>query len=122
MINLTRTLIFFAGLTACGGGAAADCIYPPCALAIAVKLTITSAASGASVPGATVTVTGADSSQFACNGTCIVGGAVGTYNIQVDAPGFTSAQRSVHVTGTSPTCGCDELDTQDLTIALAASS
>lgn len=118
MTTFTKTLILAAGLVACGDSRVVDCIYPPCALPIAVELTVTSAASGAPVPGATVTVTGTDSTTFACNGTCIVGNGPGTYNIGVDAPGFVSAQRSVHVTGTNPTCGCATADTQNLTIAL----
>ncbi|HEY4218136.1 MAG TPA: hypothetical protein VGM67_13415 [Gemmatimonadaceae bacterium] len=122
MRAIARTIILAAAvLTACGDGGA-DCLALPCPLPIALKLTVNSAATGAPITTASVAVTGGQLTIIPCNGTCFVPGGPGTYNITVTASGFTSVERSIHVTGSTPKCGCDSADLQDLTIALSASS
>jgi hypothetical protein len=48
-------------------------------------------------------------------------GDAGTYNLAVAAPGFQSVMRTVVVPGDAPSgCGCPSIDTQHITITLAA--
>lgn len=95
------------------------CINPPCALPFAVRIHLTSAATGDSVAGATVRVGGAENGTSECQGsTCIVPGPPGTYTLTVQAPGFETAVRTVTVRGTIPPCGCVLSDTADLELAL----
>jgi hypothetical protein len=99
---------------ACGGA----CIEP-CPLAVAMQLTVTSAATGAALSGASVIANGDSAHAIACNGTCSVGNVAGRYDLVIRATGFQPATRSVTVTGRpAPKCGCAGLDRQDLTVAL----
>jgi hypothetical protein len=120
MTTLTRTLVLLVGLTACGDSA--NCLALPCPLGMAVTLKVTSATTGAPIDSATVSVTGASTESFPCNGACSVGGGPGTYIIHVTSPGFAPADRTVNVSGTNPKCGCATADTQNVTIALAAAN
>src|SRR3569623_2339722 len=119
MRTLTKAIIVAAGfLTACGDSDAPCTIGFACVLSTALRLTVTSATSGAPITAASVAVSGAQTGNISCNGTCDVEGSAGTYTITVSAPGFTSVQRSVHVTGTTPKCGCPRAHTQQLALAL----
>ena len=109
-------------IAACSGRDAADCIIPPCALPVAVEVAVTSSGAGGPVPGAFVTASGAMSGQGFCRQgaatTCDVMGAVGTYELDVGAPGYQTVHRQVVVAGTTPACGCTSVDTQRITLAL----
>jgi hypothetical protein len=118
-VTLARLSALSLFCAACGD----DCIQPPCPSPTAILLTLT-AASGASISGAVVTVNGASSATVPCfsqsSGTlCVVSGYAGAYNLSVAAPGFQSVLRTVVVSGESPSgCGCPSIDTQQISIAL----
>ena len=42
--------------------------------------------------------------------------------LDVSAPGYQTAHRSVVVTGSTPPCGCPRVDTQQIAVALAPSA
>ncbi|AHG88358.1 PEGA domain protein [Gemmatirosa kalamazoonensis] len=123
----TRPVLTIAALllcaTACGeDGAAAECIIPPCALRTAVQLTVTSARGPGPVAGVTLVVAGAVSGSGACSQgdvtTCLVPGTGGTYEIDVRAPGYQTAHRTVTVTATPRECSCPLVDTQRVDVVL----
>jgi hypothetical protein len=97
------------------------CLALPCPMPMALVINITAGAAGGPVSGAIVRVTGAAIATLHCNGTCDVPGYGGTYNLEVEAPGFQAAQRTVTVEGTDPECGCPSTATRRLDIALVAS-
>jgi hypothetical protein len=112
-------------LGACGddGALGAACILPPCALPSAVMVSVTSSATGAAVPSAVVTSTKPYSGTFPCTigpgATCpVMGSTAGTYELDIAAPGYQTAHRSVVVTGSNPPCGCPRVDTQQVAVAL----
>ena len=121
-----RRMLTIAALlcaTACGDrGADAECIIPPCVLPSAVRLTLTSARGPGPVPGVTLVVAGAVNGSGACSQgdvtTCLVPGGGGTYEIDVRAPGYETAHRSVAVTATPRECGCPVVDTQGVSVVL----
>ena len=96
-----------------------DCVALPCALPVAIIITVTGATSGA-VEGAVVQVSGALVTSMPCHATCRVPGTAGTYTLDVTAPGFAAARRTVVVQGTSPSCGCPTVITESVAVALAA--
>jgi hypothetical protein len=55
-----------------------------------------------------------------CNGgLCYVLGGAGTYQVDISAPGFTTAHLTFTVTGSpGPKCGCGSANTQQLSVAL----
>jgi hypothetical protein len=101
--------------TSCGH----ECLALPCALPLAVVINLT-AATSASVEGATVAVSGATTALVPCpGGTCRVPGTSGTYELDVTAPGFVPVRRTVTVQGSNPPCGCPTVVTETVAIALA---
>src|SRR5580765_3227020 len=106
------------GAGACGG----DVVCPalPCALPVAVLLTVRDSKSASPITGASVTFTGPFSGSEQCSGaTCVVSGGPGTYEIDVSAAGYQPVHQEVRVTGTpSTSCGCATADTQQLSVAL----
>ena len=119
LARLTRlgALAFIAG--ACGRDV--DCVTPPCLPPIAVTVSVTSGASAGPAPGAFVQLAGGTapiSCELSFSGMCTVTGNAGTYELDIGAPGFQTVHRSVVVREASSSCGCVELDTQHLTIAL----
>jgi len=106
------------GLTSCGH----ECPALPCALPIAITISVTKAAAGGPVEGATVQVTGAATTSMPCPALCRVPGTAGTYNLDVTAPGFAPVRRTVVVEGTTPPCGCPTVVSQSVTIVLASAS
>jgi hypothetical protein len=103
-------------LGACRGQ---DCVALPCALPVAVIVTVTDGAGGPAPSGSVVHVSGAIVAAFACSsGMCAVPGTAGTYTLAVGAPGFQSVQRTVTVQGTSPECGCPSVETARVAVAL----
>jgi hypothetical protein len=130
---MRRQLIRFAVVAvvagACsdgGGDDLAACIIPPCAVPSAVLVRVTSSATGDALPSAMVTETKPGSGTFPCTlapgATCPVLGSYGTYELDVSAPGYQTAHRSVVVTGSTPPCGCPRVDTQQIAVALAPSA
>jgi hypothetical protein len=115
-------------LCACGdGGGGAECLALPCAMPMALIVTIT-AQGGGPVTDASIAVTGAITTGGPCQAgssatTCDVPGYPGRYAITVSAPGYQSAGRTVNVTGEAPkACGCSTTDTQQLAMVLTPAS
>lgn len=105
-----------------------------CALPLAFTVTVTSSATGASVPGSYVSGDPYGSGNGdRCNqalastccdqapgSTCYLDGFAGTYTIQVGAPGFQTQQRSLTVaTGKGSHC-CPGTSPGHLDVALVA--
>lgn len=106
------------------GGEGAHCVIPPCPVPIAAEVTVRDSVSALPVATASITWTGPYPGYHGtCSGTwcSVVGGAAGTYTIEVSAPGYTSITRQFVVgeSKTSGSCGCDGPATQKLTVALA---
>ena len=99
-------------------GCSDECLHPPCPLPIALEVVVTSASSGKPVPGASLDITGAISSTVPCDSSCRVGGYADSYTLNVTAPGFQPAARTVVVRGTSTSCGCPSAQTQQVSFAL----
>jgi hypothetical protein len=106
----------------CGGQIRPDCVMPPCAMPMAIIASVTSAAGG-SVPGLTLTWSGATSGSGQCTAAesateCVVPGLPGTYNLQLAAVGFQDQTLSLVVTGSTPACGCTSVQTQRVSVVL----
>jgi hypothetical protein len=101
----------------------AACILPPCALPIAIEMSVTSAAGGP-VEGLTVRISGAAMGTGSCSAAaaatmCFVPGVAGTYVLDLVATGFQPAQRTVTVPGTTPECGCPTVERVHLDVVLS---
>ena len=121
------TLIPAALVILCASGLALascshDCLALPCALPIAINISVTRGTSGTSVEGVTVNVTGATVTSMPCSTLCHVPGTAGTYILDVTAPGFAPERRTLVVQGTTPSCGCPTVVTESLAIALVPAS
>jgi hypothetical protein len=86
---------------------------------VAIVVNVTGA-SGASLPGVDVAVSGATTATIPCAATCRVPGTAGTYNLDVTAPGYAPARRTLTVQGTNPECGCPTVVIETVAIALVA--
>ena len=111
-------------LTSCGN----DCAgRASCIPTWAVNVVISASPNGGPVNDAVVRVSGAASATVPCSAqanetVCMVWGTAGTYTVQVSAPGFQSAQRTVAVREAMGECGCVIVATQRVDIALTPSS
>ena len=111
-----------AALTLASCGEDHACLALPCAMPAAVEVRITWA-SGDPVAGATVRVTGATTTTVICNGgalgnMCVVPGVGGSYQLEVGASGYQTTRRSVTVVGSTPACGCPQVQTEHLDLVL----
>jgi hypothetical protein len=105
---------------ACKGDA--PCIVPPCGLFTAISVTVTAGTSSAAVPGAFVhlpQISPDPQCTQAPGSTCLIPGSIGTYELDIGAPGYQTVHRTVTVTGQRATCGCDRVDKQNLSVALS---
>jgi hypothetical protein len=101
-------------LSSCGG----HCLEPPCPPPIAITVSVTSTA-GVPPLGAVASITGAATETTPCSSTCYVVGGAGTYIVEVSAPGFQTARRTVIVAGNNPKdCECATAVAQHLDLAL----
>lgn len=116
------SLIFVA--TACGDNNLVCTAAPPCALGVAIVVTVT-AISGGNIPGAFVQTPDLVS-PLACTQTpgnvCSIVGSAGTYELTIGAPGYTTIHRTVAVTGATHSCGCSDVNTQQLAVSLTPNS
>ncbi len=110
-------------LSAIACGSDSPCVTVPCPLLIAINVTVTAGTSSAAVPGAFVHVP-QSSPDLPCTqspgSTCEIRGGIGTYELDIGAPGFQTVHRTVTVTGQSATCGCGVVNTQQLLVSLNA--
>lgn len=116
MTKLVSLLLLLVAPIACGSA----CTLPPCPEAYALQIAVSDAATGAPLTTASVRVTGTSVGNISCAGSCNVSGTFGAYELDVSAPGYATVHRSVQVTGTMHDCGCPIVETQHLTITLAA--
>jgi hypothetical protein len=120
--RLQATAAVLLGLGALAGALASctgDCLAPPCPMPIAITINVTDAATGGPVTGAFVSVTTATTETIPCTPGCIVLGDAETYRLQVEAPGFETAQRAVTVRGSPPSaCSCGTAISELVDIAL----
>jgi hypothetical protein len=120
--TLTRIGALALFLSSCRDSGTA-CVIPPCALPLALTVTITRAFSGGPVSGAFVNVSGPFTALVPCTQgpgtTCDVLGTGGTYELDIGAPGFQTLHRSVTVPATSRPCGCQQVETQHLDVTLS---
>jgi hypothetical protein len=87
---------------------------------IALFVDVTDAVTGGPVNGAVVTISrGGIIERMPCNLTCYEPGYAGTYILDVEAPGFQSAHRTVRVEGTTPECDCPTVVAEHVSVALA---
>jgi hypothetical protein len=93
--------------------------YGTCAMHEVIDLTVTDSLNGA-VIRATVAASGRLASTVECDGACAIFGLSGTYILDVSAPGFAPAHRTVQVRGTTPDCGCDTPQVEHVSIAMVA--
>ena len=123
-VLLPLRIVALLALAACGADADVECVILPCALSLALKITVSNAASGAAIPNVTFQSQGQLSGSGPCAGTpttCAILGGPGTYTVTISAPGFQSVTRSVTVTGTeAEKCHCASANTAHLDVALVA--
>lgn len=100
---------------ACGR---AECFTVPCPQPLAISVSVVSNTDESVVPGAIVETSGGAISSQACQGTCVVPGYAGTYNVKVTAPSFKELDTTLVVTGTTPSCGCPTVDERRLVVKL----
>lgn len=95
------------------------CSILPCPLFEAVTVTV-SAANGQSVANLAIAVNDASPQASVCDkSVCHVFGGPGQYRLSISAPGFSSGQTSVTVTGTPAGCGtCGQVDRQQIAVVL----
>jgi hypothetical protein len=124
LVRLLALAALSAELASCGRYNEGQCFPPPCPFPFAIIIDVTAEAGGGPVNGAFVKVSGATVSTIPCDAgpttTCHVPGLPGTYTLEVGAPGFQSAQRTVVVHGTNPECGCPTVNLEHLDVALVA--
>ena len=118
--------IAIAGVVACGRGGdnVAPCLPTPCPVTVALTLTVTSA-HGGPVDGVLIKVTGAPAGTPQCTSSddatrCSIAGSGGTYTVEINAPGYQSATRTVVVQqsgGTAP-CTCSTVVTTHADVVL----
>lgn len=119
-----RVAAIALSFAACGHEAVV-CTQQPCALPVAIEVTVVDSATGAPVAGVSLALAGAVSGQAPCaTGTktvCEVRGGAGSYELALSAPGYRTATQQVVVQGTTASCGCGSVKTERVTLALAAS-
>ncbi|MFI5183340.1 MAG: hypothetical protein ACHQNV_02995 [Vicinamibacteria bacterium] len=116
-IHWTLALLFVLALALASCGE--DCGAILCPVDIAVIIDVRAAGTGGSVPGAFVLASSSatGSELVPCILECVVFGPDGTYNLEVGAPGFQTARRSVMVRGTRH-CECRIVATERLDVVL----
>ncbi len=114
-----RALIALAAI-----GCKDDCVTYPCPLTFAIELTVTASDTHKPPPNLAIGSPNTAPSTMVCdtNGVCRLPAQPGTYQLVIAAPGYTTQQIEVNVTGTSPGCNtCGHADLQQRTIVLTPS-
>ena len=119
--KLFLTTIFAA---ACASDAAV-CVYYPCPVPAAGRIAVTGSNSPIGVAGVTMIVSGAMSESGSCTqgsdgaSVCHVDGGIGTYHIQLSAPGYQPVTLDFTATGVSAGCNtCGHVDLQQRAVVL----
>ena len=113
-----RRFVAVTGITLSIAACKQECLLPPCPLPIALEVVVTSTTSGTGVPGTALAITGAESATVLCDSACTISGYAGTYTLNVTAPGYQAAVRTVVVRGSHPSCGCASTETQQVSFVL----
>lgn len=79
---------------------------------------VTVSSTGGPVTGASLNVTGPNSSAQPCSVECAVPGTAGTYHLTLTAPGFQTIERTVVVYGSNPRCSCPIVETERLSLVM----
>ena len=121
-LGRARLALLLGVCAGCGGSTQPDCVRPPCALPLAIRLSVTSAAGGP-VPGLTLTFSGAASGSASCTvgqsaTSCIVPGSAGTYELRLTASGFQEKTLTVAAQGSTPPCGCPLVTTEERNVVV----
>ena len=95
-----------------------------CAYQVAIVLTVSSEPAGGPVENVSIRVARRALGPATCAlgsaaTTCTIAGEGGAYTITVDAPGFTSSQRSVTVRSTTGQCDCMMVRTENVALSLS---
>jgi hypothetical protein len=109
-----------AALAAVVAGCSSNCATPPCPFPVAAFVKVTSAATGAPITTASVIVNGDSAKAIPCSGTCYVpASAAGKYRLDISAPGFQPASRSITLSFNGvQQCGCSTFNQQQVDVAL----
>jgi hypothetical protein len=119
--RLTRIGAIGGVLVACSSDA--DCILLPCVPPEAATVSVTASNAPDGIAGLVATTTGAVTSTGPCDqapvSVCHIPGGPGTYQVQLSAPGYQSAQLTLTITGTEAGCNtCGRVDRQDVQVEL----
>ena len=124
-VRAHRKLFVTTVLVAGCASDAAVCIYYPCPLPNVGTITVTGTNAPIRVADLAVTVSGATSGSAPCSqgfdGTiaCNIYGPLGTYHVQLSAPGYQSAAVDFTATGTEAGCNtCGHVDVQQRAVVL----
>ena len=120
-----RCIFVAVALVAGCASEAAVCVYPPCAIPEAGRIAVTATNAPIGVAGLTMIVSGAISGSGPCtegtDGTsvCHINGVIGTYHVQLSAPGYQSTTLDFTATGTAAGCNtCGHVDLQERAVVL----
>jgi hypothetical protein len=102
----------------CGCSGIASCVYQ-----IAVQVTVRTAVPDPPLSGVVVEVGGSGVANpcpaaSSTSALCQIPGGIGTYELEVRAPGFQPARRTVRVRGEEKECGCSIAFREDLVVVL----
>lgn len=94
-----------------------------CIPEIAATISVSASPGGGPVADAVVEVSGKINTVVQCfpqstESSCTVYGADGTYVLEISAPGYQSAERTIKVRSRPGECGCVIVETQHLDIRL----
>ena len=114
---LATVLLGLAALASCGH--AQECLALPCPMPMALAISV--AGANGVVADVTVQVSGGTATTMHCSATCAVPGYAGTYDLEISAPGFQVARRTVVVRGEPPDrCSCGTTITEHVDVVLLA--
>jgi hypothetical protein len=90
---------------------------------MAAVISVSAASAPGGIPGLVFTVSGAVTGSGPCSqdpvSTCRIFGGAGTYLVQISAPGYSTTQLNLTVTGTGSGCNtCGQVDTRQVSVTM----